>query len=87
MASTTADALLGIAHTGLVTTGVSSFVRVFPASGIAFVGTTDLTPNTLSVATRAKERRQVVTEFVDIVRAVLAGFAGLAPEIRPLAEG
>jgi DNA-binding transcriptional LysR family regulator len=86
-ASTTADALLGIAHTGLVTTGVRSFVRAFPASGIAFVATTNLTANTLSVATRANERRQVVTEFVDIVRAVLAGFAGLAPEIRPLPGG
>ena len=66
-ASTTADALLGIAHTGLVTTGVRSLVRAFPMSGIAFVGTTDLADNTLSVATRANERRQVVTEFVNIV--------------------
>lgn len=83
-ASTTADALLGIAHTGLVTTGVRSFVRAFPRSGIAFVGTTDLPDNTLSVATRANERRQVVTEFVDIVRAVLASLAGLAPGISPI---
>lgn len=72
---------------GLVTTGVRSFVRAFPMAGIAFVGTTDLPPNTLSVVTRANERRPVVTEFVDLVRAVLASFAGLAPEIRPLPEG
>ena len=83
-AATTADTLLGIAHTGLVTTGVRSFVRAFPMSGIAFAGTTDLTPNTLSVVTRAKERRPIVVEFVGLVMAVLSGFADLAPEIRPL---
>ena len=86
-ADTTADALLGIAHTGLVTVGVRSFVRAFPMSGIAFVGTTDLTPNTLSVVTRTKERRPIVNEFVDLVRAVLASFDGMAPEIRPLPGG
>ena len=67
-----------------MTTGVRSFVRAFPRSGIAFVGTTDLADNTLSVATRANEHRQVVTEFVDIVRAVLASLAGLAPGISPI---
>ena len=72
---------------GLVTTGVRSFVRAFPMSGIAFVGTTDLTPNTLSVVTRTKERRPIVTEFVGLVTAVLSGFAGLAPEISPLPGG
>ena len=56
-------------------------------SGIAFAGTTDLTPNTLSVVTRAKERRPIVVEFVGLVMAVLSGFADLAPEIRPLGEG
>ena len=70
-----------------MTTGVRSFVRAFPMSGIAFVGTTDLTPNTLSVVTRTKERRPIVTEFVGLVRAVLSGFDGIAPEIRPLPGG
>jgi hypothetical protein len=70
-----------------VTVGVRSFVRAFPMSGIAFVGTTDLTPNTLSVVTRTKERRPIVNEFVDLVRAVLASFDGMAPEIRPLPGG
>ena len=51
------------------------------------LGTTDLTPNTLSVVTRTKERRPIVTEFVDLVRAVLASFDGMAPEIRPLPGG
>ena len=52
-ASTTADALLGIAHTGLVTTGVRSFVRAFPMSGHrASSGPPTSTPNTLSVVTR-----------------------------------
>jgi DNA-binding transcriptional LysR family regulator len=83
-AETTAGALLGIAHTGLVTAGVRSFVRAFPMWGMAFVGTTDLAPSTLSVVTRATERRPIVTDFVDLVRAVLAGFAGLAPGIAPL---
>jgi len=83
-AANTADALFGIAHMGLVTVGLRSFVRAFPMAGIAFVGITDLAPNTLSVVTRAKERRPIVTEFVDLVSAVLSGFAGLAPEIRPL---
>lgn len=83
-AATTSDALFGIAHMGLVSVGLKSFVRAFPMAGIAFVGTTDLAPNTLSVVTRAGERRPLVTEFVDLVRAVLAGSGGLAPEIRPL---
>jgi hypothetical protein len=36
--------------------------------------------------TRANERRPIVTECIDLVRAVLAGFAGMAPEIRPLSD-
>jgi DNA-binding transcriptional LysR family regulator len=83
-ADNTADALFGIAHMGLVTVGVRSFVRAFPMAGIAFVGTTDLAPNTLSVVTRADDRRPIVTEFVDQVRAVLSGLAGIAPEIYAL---
>ena len=79
--------LLPLAKPGLVTVGVRSFVRAFPMSGIAFVGTSDLAPTTLSVATRARERRPIVTEFVGLVRAILAGFAGMAPEIRPLSPG
>jgi DNA-binding transcriptional LysR family regulator len=83
-ADTTADALFGIAHVGLLTVGVRSFVRAFPMAGIAFVGTTDLAPNTLSVVTRADDRRPIVTEFVDQVRVVLSSLAGIAPEIHPL---
>ena len=83
-ADNTADALFGIAHMGLLTVGVRSVVRAFPMAGIAFVGTTDLAPATLSVVTRADDRRPIVTEFVDQVRLVLTSLAGVAPEIHPL---
>jgi DNA-binding transcriptional LysR family regulator len=83
-ANTTWEALFGIAHLGLVTLGCRSFVRAFPMAGLAFVGTTDVAPATLSVLTRANEGRPIVTEFVDLVRDVASSFAGLAPEIIPL---
>ncbi len=83
-ADNTTDALFGIAHMGLLTVGVRSFVRAFPMAGIAFVGTTDLAPNTLSIVTRADDRRPIVTEFVNQVRVALSSLAGIAPEIYAL---
>lgn len=83
-ANTTWETLFGIAHLGLVTLGCRSFVRAFPMAGLAFVGTADVAPSTLSVVTRANDRRPMVAEFVDLVRGVASRFADLAPEITPL---
>ncbi len=86
-ADNTWDALLGIAHGGLLTLGCRSFVRAFPSAGIAFVDVTGVAPCTLSVVTRAGEGRPVVAEFVNLVGAVVSSTAGLAPEITPLSTG
>jgi DNA-binding transcriptional LysR family regulator len=85
-ADNVADALFGIAHLRLNTLGCRSAVRAYPMAGIAFVGTTDVCPNTLSVVTRAGDLRPIVTGFVDLVRSVVSRFAGLAPGIDALSE-
>jgi DNA-binding transcriptional LysR family regulator len=85
-ADTVADALFGIAHLRLNTLGCRSAVRAYPMAGIAFVGTTDVSPNTLTVVTRVGDRRPIVTGFVDLVRSVVSRFAGIAPGIDPVSE-
>ncbi len=86
-ASNTWEALCAIAHRGLVTVGCRSFVRAFPLAGIAFVGTTDLSPNTLSIVTRSDDSRPIVAEFVEMARVVASEFAPEASGITPVAAG
>ena len=85
-ASTVSEALFGIAHRSLVTLGCPSAARAFPLAGIAFVGLTDVDPNTLSVVTRACDERPLIAELVDLVRAVVWESAGTAAEIAPLTD-
>lgn len=78
------DAVMAIAYLGLLTTGSASAMRSFPFVPISYVGTVDLTPETLSVAVRAGDDRLIVREFVQAVQAVVARFAGDVPRMRAL---
>ena len=81
-ASTTQEALDAIAYRGLLTTGTPSAVRCFPLMPIAYVGTVDLSPDTLGVAFRADDDRPIIREFVEAVRVVASELADHLPGVR-----
>jgi DNA-binding transcriptional LysR family regulator len=80
-AFTVQDVLSAVAHLGLVTTAGRSIPRSFPLPGVAFAGVGDLSPIILAVAVRAGERRPMVTDFIELVRGVVARFAETTPDI------
>lgn len=73
-----------VGHLGLLSTGWRSLVRAHPLPAVATVPAEDLPPSVAGVALRGDERRPWVLEMVDLVRAVVAERADVAPGITPV---